>query len=216
MRQTWRALFFAILALGATGVPLPAAAQIAEPTNPPAAAPATAPAKPMAPSKPVDAVDAIAAWRKLDVSRRAVKDQLELCDDDAARFARIGLGLKPTERAEIGEWTEWGVLLRGTGLELQTCLRAYKKQLVLLRADAKTLRELMPAVKDAKRMTLGPKQLAEVTKANDDAEREIVDAERRIGELVEAADKILADSQRALRQAGVGKVEPLPPFKTLL
>jgi hypothetical protein len=196
----------AILVLLAMALLLPtqSGAQIADPARPPP------------PAKPVDAVDALAAWRKLDISRRALKDQLELCDDDAMRFGRVGLGLKPNERAEVTEWTEWGVLLRGTGLELQTCLRAYRKQLGLLRADARTLRDMMPAVKDAKRMTLGPKQLAELTKANDDAEREIVEAEQKIAELIEGADKILADSQRALRQAGVSKVEPLAPFRSLL
>jgi hypothetical protein len=174
---------------------------------PPAGAPA---------AKPADAVDAIAAWRRLDVSRAAVRDQLELCDDDAGRFQQIGRELRPSGGAENGEWSEWAVLLRTAALELQSCLRAYKKQIGLLVADTKALRDMLPTVKDAKRMTLGPKQLAEATKAADDAEREIAAADAQVAAWAEGADRLAGEALRLLRQAGVAKAEPLPSFKNLL
>ncbi|MEO8558676.1 MAG: hypothetical protein ABI439_06405 [Rhodospirillales bacterium] len=214
MSKIWRAASVALLALWAAAPP--ALAQIAEPAKPIQPVQPVQPVQPGQPSKPVDAVDAVAAWRRLDVSRHAVKDQLELCDDDAGRFGKVGQALKPSDGAEVTEWTDWGVLLRSTGLELRSCLRAARQQVGLLRADSKALRDIMPAVKDAKRMSLSAKQLGEVTKASDDAEREIADADQRVAGMVEAADKIAAEAQRVLRQTGVSKVEPLPPFKSLL
>jgi len=86
----------------------------------------------------------------------------------------------------------------------------------LLRADTKTLHEVLLAVKDAKRMTLGPKQLGEATKALDDGMRESDAADQHVAALAEAADKVTADALRALRQAGVVRVEALPGFKNLL
>lgn len=148
--------------------------------------------------------------------RAAVKDQVELCDDDVERFNQAGRELRPDGAADVAEWSEWGALLRNTGLELESCLRAYKKQIGLLRADTATLRDMLPVVKDTKRMTLGPKQLGEVIKALDDGMRESDAADRHVAALAEAADKAAADALCALRQAGVAKVEPLPGFKKLL
>jgi len=196
------AVVVAVLAV-APGWPMPAAAQ--------PAAPAVAPS-----GKPVDAVDALEAWRRLNVSRAAIKDQVELCDDDAERFRQVGRELRPDGAADATEWSEWGALLRDAGLELQSCLRAYKKQIGLLRADTKTLHEVLLAVKDAKRMTLGPKQLGEATRALDDGMGESDAADQHVAALAEAADKAAADALRALRQAGVVRVEALPGFKNLL
>jgi hypothetical protein len=192
-----RAILLALLMVGATAPALPAMAQTS-------------------PAKPVDAVDALAAWRRLDVSRQAVKDQLELCNDDAARFQQIGRELKPGDGAAVDEWNDWGNLLRNTGLELQSCLRAYGKQIGLLRADHQALRELLPAARDAKRMSLGPKQLSDAGKAVDDAELEIASAQQKAVALAEVADQTWSEAQRLLRQAGAGKVGPLAPFRNLL
>ncbi len=193
----------AVSVLMAWSLGAPAMAQIGPPQTAPAA-------------RAPDAIDAVAAARRLDVSRAAVKDQVELCNDDAEKFRQVGRELKPDGAAGVTEWNEWGTLLRITGLELQSCLRAYKKQIGLLRADAKTLRDMLPAVKDAKRMTLNPKQLGEVTKSADDGEREIVAADQHVAALADAADQAAVDGQRALRQAGVTKGEPLPSFRNLL
>jgi len=171
------------------------------------------PDKPVAAPKPVDAVDALAAWRRLDISRQAVKDQLELCSDDAQRFQTVGRELKPQDGADAGVWTEWAGVLRDAALELQSCLRGYRKQIGLLRADSQALRDVLPAARDAKRMSLGPKQQADAGKAAEDAERDIVNAEQKVAALIEVADQTLAEGRRLLRQAGVAKVDLPGPFR---
>jgi hypothetical protein len=208
-------------AIAQIDVPLSAATSGAAP--PSKVAPSTAAPTANAPgggvtqaSKPVDAFDAIAAWRRLDVSRAAVKDQVELCNDDADKFQQVGRDLKPGEAADVGEWNEWAALLRNTGQDLESCLRAYKKQIGLLRADAKTLQAMLPAVKDVKRMALTPKQLAEVTKSAADGEREMAAADQHVAALADSADRTVTEALRALGQAGVARIAPMPSFKELL
>ncbi len=177
-------------------------------------APAVAQTPP--PGKP-DAVDALAAWRRLQVSRAAVRDQLELCDDDGARFQQVSRELRPDGGAGPGEWKDWAALVRDTGHELESCLRAYNKQIGLLRADHNALAAMLPAVQQAKPMSLGPKQLAEVTGAVEESQREIALADAHVGALADQADKAALDALRLLRQKGIAKLEPpLPSFKKLL
>lgn len=163
-----------------------------------------------------DAVDALATWRRLQVSRAAVRDQIELCDGDAERFQQISGELQPDDQADAEEWKDWGALVGDTARELESCLRAYKMQIGLLRADHDALAGMMPAVRGAKKMSLSPKQLGEVTKAADESGAEIATADKHAGILADNADKSAAAALQLLRRKGVAGPDKLPAFRKLL
>lgn len=163
-----------------------------------------------------DAVDALATWRRLQVSRAAVRDQVELCDGDAERFQQVSGELRPDGKADANEWREWGELVNDTAHELESCLHAYSVQIGLLRADHDALAGMLPAVRGAKKMTLSPKQLGEVSKAAEEAGAEIAAADRHVGVLADNADKAAAAALLLLRQNAVAAPEKLPAFRKLL
>lgn len=166
--------------------------------------------------KTLEPQDAVVAYEAAQVSRNAIRDQLDLCADDADKLDEIYSKLRPEAPADRSQWTDWGELFRHTGDELLNCLRAYNKQVALHRRDVAVLRQRLPLMKEPKRLTLSPKQVAAINAYAAGIDQELAEFAARAAALASVADQSSTRAAALLRDAGIADL-PMPSgFRTAL
>lgn len=157
--------------------------------------------------RPLSAEDALRAYESAQISRSAVRDQLDLCTEDADKLAQVYTRLRPGAGGDKGDWNDWGELYGRIAGELKTCLRAYAKQLSLHRRDLVVLQERLPLLKEPKRLTLSPKLVAEINAYAAGLEKELGGYADRARSMATTAELSSGRTSALLREHGVAKSE---------
>lgn len=157
--------------------------------------------------KPLGAEDAVRAYDAAQISRAAVRDQLDLCAEDADKLDQVFTKLRPAGGADRAEWTDWGDLFRRIGGELKTCLRSYSKQMVLHNRDLAVLHERLSLLKEPKRLTISPKQVAAINAYVAGLDKELEGYVAHARGMANAAELASGRVGAMLREAGVVKIE---------
>lgn len=157
--------------------------------------------------RPLTPQDAVLAYEAAQVSRSAIRDQLDLCASDADKVEQVFSKLRPESGSDAGDWREWGTLYAQIGRELLGCLRAYAKQRSLHLRDVAVMRERLPLMKQPKRLTLSPKQVAKINAYSAGLERELAGYDRRAMAIAAAAENSSTQVAALLRDAGVNGIE---------
>lgn len=157
--------------------------------------------------KPLGAEDAVRAYDAAQISRAAVRDQLDLCAEDADKLDQVFTKLRPAGGADRAEWTDWGDLFRRIGGELKTCLRSYSKQMVLHNRDLAVLHERLSLLKEPKRLTISPKQVAAINAYAAGLDKELAAYAARARGMANSAELASGRVGAMLREAGVTKIE---------
>ncbi|MGE0659404.1 MAG: hypothetical protein AB7F36_15835 [Reyranellaceae bacterium] len=157
--------------------------------------------------RPLTPQDAVLAYEAAQVSRSAIRDQLDLCAADADKLEQVFSRLRPEAGSEAGDWREWGELYAQIGRELLGCLRAYAKQRSLHLRDVALMRERLPLMKQPKRLTLSPKQVAKINAYSAGLERELAGYDRRAMAIANGAENSSAKVADLLRAAGASGVD---------
>ncbi len=151
--------------------------------------------------------DVVQAYQQAQISRSAVRDQLDLCAEDADKLNQIFTSLRPDGMAERGEWLDWANLYRGLGTELHSCLRSYAKQIVLHRRDVALLRERLPLLKEPKRLTVSPKLVSEIHAYVGGLDKELTGYAGRARAMANSAELATGRAMTLLREAGIAQVD---------
>jgi len=162
--------------------------------------------------KPLSAEDAVLAYDAAQISRAAVRDQLDLCAEDADKLDQVFTKLRPGVGADRAEWTDWGDLFRRIGGELKACLRSYSKQMVLYNRDLAVLQERLPLLKEPKRLTISPKQVAAINAYAAGLDKELAAYAARARGMASSAELASGRVGAMLREAGVTKIELMQGF----
>lgn len=157
--------------------------------------------------KPLGAEDAVRAYDAAQVSRSAVRDQLDLCAEDAEKLDQVFTRLRPAGGADRADWTDWGDLFKRIGGELKACLRSYSKQMALHNRDLTLLRERLPLLKEPKRLTISPKQVTAINAYAAGLDKELGDYAARARGMANSAELASGRVSAMLREAGVVKIE---------
>jgi|CXWL01.1.fsa_nt_gi hypothetical protein len=157
--------------------------------------------------KPLGAEDAVLAYGAAQISRAAVRDQLDLCAEDADKLDQVFTKLRPAGAADRSDWTDWGDLFRRIGGELKACLRSYSKQMALHGRDLALLRERLPLLKEPKRLTISPKQVGAINAYTAGLDKELESYVARARGMANSAELASGRVGAMLREAGVVKIE---------
>lgn len=157
--------------------------------------------------RPLTPQDAVLAYEAAQVSRSAIRDQLDLCAADADKVEQVFSKLRPEPGSDANDWREWGELYAQIGRELFACLRAYAKQRSLHLRDVALMRERLPLMKQPKRLTLSPKQVAKINAYSAGLERELAGYDRRAMAIATAAEKSSLQVAALLRDVDVNGVD---------
>lgn len=157
--------------------------------------------------KPLGAEDAVRAYDAAQISRAAVRDQLDLCAEDADKLDQVFTKLRPAGGADRAEWADWGDLFRRIGGELKACLRSYSKQMVLHNRDLVVLQERLSLLKEPKRLTISPKQVAAINAYAAGLDKELAAYAARARGMANSAELASGRVGAMLREAGVAKIE---------
>jgi hypothetical protein len=157
--------------------------------------------------KPLGPEDAVRAYDAAQVSRAAVRDQLELCAEDSDKLDQVFTRLRPGAAAARDDWSDWGGLYKSVGGELMACLRSYAKQIALHRRDIATLRERLSLLKEPKRLTISPKQVGEINAYAASLDKELAGYGARVRGMANSAELSSGRVAAMLREAGVAKVD---------
>lgn len=157
--------------------------------------------------KPLGAEDAVLAYGAAQISRAAVRDQLDLCAEDADKLDQVFTKLRPSGGADRSDWADWGDLFRRIGGELKACLRSYSKQMILHGRDLALLRERLPLLKEPKRLTISPKQVAAINAYAAGLDKELAGYAARARGMANSAELASGRVGAMLREAGVAKIE---------
>ncbi len=157
--------------------------------------------------KPLGAEDAVRAYDAAQISRAAVRDQLDLCAEDADKLDQVFTKLRPAGGADRSEWTDWGDLFRRIGAELKACLRSYSKQMSLHGRDLTLLRDRLSLLKEPKRLTISPKQVTAINAYAAGLDKELADYAARARGMANSAELASGRVAAMLREVGVTKIE---------
>ena len=157
--------------------------------------------------RPLTPQDAVLAYEAAQVSRSAIRDQLDLCASDADKLNQVFSRLRPEPDSDANDWREWGALYAQIGRELLGCLRAYAKQRSLHLRDVALMRERLPLMKQPKRLTLSPRQVAKINAYSAGLERELAGYDRRAMAIATGAEDSSRQVAALLREAGVNDVD---------
>ena len=181
-----------LLSLGLAAKPEPAAAQ----------------------STVIDSVDLGMVYRRAVLGRNSLKDQLDLCVDDADRLSTVAFGLKPDAGADEALWKSWSDGLKDSGNDLVRCLRAYKRLAEIAQREINEMRRRWQG--DGTKPTASARDTAEFNKFLAAIDADMVGFRDRADQMGKVAQKTVDDANSTLAQRGLGQVLLALPFAEAL
>ena len=168
----------------------------------------------LAQSSVIDSVDLGLVYRRAVLGRSSVKDQLDLCADDADKLAIVAGTLKPEAGAEEASWKEWSEALKNSGNDLVRCLRAYKRLTEIAQREINEMRKRWQG--DAAKPTVSARDTAEFNKFTAAIDGDMKAFRDRADQMGRIAQKSVDDANSALAQRGLGQVLLALPFAEAL
>lgn len=183
-----------LLALGVVAIPPPR----------PAAAQSTV----------IDSVDLGMVYRRAVLGRNSLKDQLELCRDDADKLNTIANVLKPETGAEDALWKDWSEALKVAGNDLVRCLRAYKRLAEIAQREIDEMRKRWQG--EGAKPAVSARDAGEFNKFVAGIDDEMNAMRDRADQMGKVAQKTVDDANSALAQRGLAQVLLALPFAEAL
>lgn len=166
------------------------------------------------PSSVTDSVDLGLVYRRAVIGRNAVRDQIDLCAEDADKLQTVSKELKPDAGGEEQLWKEWADALKGAGNDLVRCLRAFKRLSEIADREADELRKRWQGA--APKPTASARDTAEINKFLGGTEAETRQLRERASQMAKLAQKSVDDANSQLAQRGLGQVLLALPFAEAL